>query len=104
MKIRILRNSFIFLALTNIASGQYTYGLKECIGIGLEKNFSILIAKNTEVIAGNNYSLGNAGYLPKLDVTGRYSGTLNNTEQNYTDGSTSSASGSHQRLCMRRVS
>ena len=95
MKIRILRNSFIFLALTNIASGQYTYGLKECIGIGLEKNFSILIAKNTEVIAGNNYSLGNAGYLPKLDVTGRYSGTLNNTEQNYTDGSTSSASGSH---------
>jgi len=95
MKIRIFRNSFILLALTNIASGQYTYGLKECIGIGLEKNFSILIAKNTEVIAGNNYSLGNAGYLPKLDVTGRYSGTLNNTEQNYTDGSTSSASGSH---------
>jgi outer membrane protein TolC len=30
--------------------------------------------------------LGNAGYLPTLDLTGRYSGTLNNTTQNLTDG------------------
>ena len=31
---------------------------------GLERNFSILIAKNDETISKNNYTLGNAGFLP----------------------------------------
>jgi outer membrane protein TolC len=62
------------------------YGLKDCISIGLERNFSILIAKNDETISKNNYTLGNAGFLPKIDLTGNSSGSVNNSTTNNTDG------------------
>jgi len=86
MKIRFL---ILSLALfINISSGkaQKVYSLTDCIGIGLERNFSILVARNSETIAKNNYTLGNAGYLPSLDLSSRYSGTINNTTQNLNDG------------------
>ena len=66
--------------------GQNVYGLKDCISIGLERNFSILIAKNDETISKNNFTLGNAGLLPSIDLTGQHSGTLNNSTLNLTDG------------------
>jgi outer membrane protein TolC len=69
------------------------YGVKECISIGLERNFSILIAKNDETIAKNNFTLGNAGFLPTLDLTGRNTGTLNNSKINLTDGTQTSSTG-----------
>ena len=62
------------------------YGLKDCISIGLERNFSILIAKNDETISKNNFTLGNAGLLPSIDLSGQHSGTLNNSTLNLTDG------------------
>jgi outer membrane protein, adhesin transport system len=68
------------------SQAQIVYGLKECISIGLERNFSILIARNDETISKNNYSLGNAGLLPAVDLTGQHSGTLNNSTLNLTDG------------------
>jgi adhesin transport system outer membrane protein len=87
MKMKFLSISFIIYILNLIPSeGQIVYGLKECIGIGLEKNFSILVAKNSETVSTNNFTLGNAGYLPALDLSSRYSGTLNNTTQNLTAG------------------
>ena len=54
-------------------NGQVIYNLKDCIGTGLEKNYSILLSKNNEAIAKNNYTPGNAGFLPSLDLTGRSS-------------------------------
>ena len=80
------------LTITN-ASGQNVLGLKECISIGLERNFSILIARNNEVISKNNYTLGNAGFLPTVDLTGRHTGTVTNTTSNLTDGSSTSSGG-----------
>ncbi len=59
----------------------------------LERNFSILVAKNNETISKNNYTLGNAGFLPSIDLSGRYSGTLNNTTLNMTDGTQTSTNG-----------
>lgn len=87
MKIKFLSlNLLLFVSLSS-AYGQIVYGLKDCIRTGLENNFSILVARNNEEISRNNYSPGNAGYLPSLDLNGRYGGTLNNTTQNMTDGS-----------------
>ncbi len=86
MKMRLLTFSIIIVFSLLRAEGQVVYGLKDCIGIGLEKNFSILVARNSETVASNNYTLGNAGYLPSLDLSSRYSGTLNNTTQNLTAG------------------
>jgi len=86
MKIRFLSLSIIFFSSILSLKGQVVYGLKECISLGLERNFSILVARNSEIISNNNYSIGNAGYLPTLDLSSRYSGTLNNTTQNLSAG------------------
>lgn len=75
------------------AQGQNVYGVKDCISIGLERNFSILIAKNDEIIAKNNYTPGNAGFLPKIDLIGNSSGTVNNSTMNNTDGTKSVSNG-----------
>lgn len=86
MKIRYLYLSLLLIIFIPAAEAQKVYGLNEVIGIGLERNFSILIARNSETIAKNNYTLGNAGYLPSLDLSSRYGGTLNNTTQNLRTG------------------
>jgi outer membrane protein TolC len=76
-------SAFLFVPLPS----QETYDLKRCIATGLERNFSIVIARNTEDIAVNNYTLGNAGFLPTLDFSSRYGGTVNSTSQSLADGS-----------------
>jgi adhesin transport system outer membrane protein len=86
MKIRFLYLSLLILISFPAAEAQKVYSLNDCIGIGLEKNFSILIARNSETISTNNYTLGNAGFLPTLDLSSRYNGTLNNTTQNLAAG------------------
>ena len=93
MKMRFLFLSIIIFPTLIPINGQIVYGLKECIGIGLERNFSILVARNNETIASNNFTRGNAGYLPSLDLSSRYSGTLNNTTQNLTAGGQSITNG-----------
>jgi len=76
----------VILFLTIPLQGQTVYRLKDCIAIGLDKNFSILIAKNSEIISKNNFTPGNAGFLPSVDLNGRHTGTFNNTTQKFTDG------------------
>jgi len=93
MKVRLLAlNILIFNAFGSIQA-QTVYDLKGCIKTGLERNFSILITRNNEVIAKNNYSLGNAGFLPSIDLTGRHSGTLEDVTKNLTDGTQSVTNG-----------
>ncbi len=84
---RLFPLSLVAFILSIPAMGQVNYSLKDCINTGLENNFSLLITRNSEEIADNNFTLGNAGFLPSLDLSGRHSGTLNNITQNYTDGS-----------------
>jgi len=75
------------------AQGQVVYNLTECITVGLERNFSLLVARNSETIARNNYTPGNAGFLPSISLSSRYSGTFNNVTQNLTDGTQNVSSG-----------
>jgi len=57
----------LFLLLITLNSNaQDYYSFKQCLQIGLENNYSIKIAKNEEVIDENNFSLGNAGFLPYI--------------------------------------
>ena len=84
MKIKFLSINFSLLLIFSAASGQdVIYNLNECIRIGLERNFSLLIARNSETIAKNNYTIGNAGFLPTLDLTGRHNGSVNDIERNF---------------------
>jgi outer membrane protein TolC len=85
---------FILISFQNISS-QEIYDLSQCVISGLENNFSLKIAKTQEQITENNYTLGNAGYLPTITTTNRFGGNLNNTTQKLSDGSKTSSSGVH---------
>jgi outer membrane protein TolC len=60
---------FLVSALTKGQTGNLN--LEEAITIGLKNNFSIQIANNDNKIAGNNNTLGNAGFLPTVGVNGQ---------------------------------
>lgn len=80
--------SAILIVLSYNAFAQDSYNLKRCIEIGLQQNYDIRIIRNEQLIADNNTTLANAGYLPVIDVTTGYSGALNNIEQQLTSGET----------------
>ncbi len=65
---------------------QETFDLKRCLEIGLERNYDIRIVRNEQQIADNDATKGNAGYLPTVDLSAGYSGTLNNVDQHFADG------------------
>ena len=70
------------------AHAQEIYDLKRCLETALEKNYDIRMIRNEQQIAANNATAGNAGLLPSLDLNAGYSGALNNTKLDYTDGTT----------------
>jgi outer membrane protein TolC len=72
--------------------------LKQCIETGLEYNFSIRIIRNEEQITRNNAIPGNAGYLPSLDLSGGFSGSLYNYNYNYSDGTTGKANSNNSEM------
>ncbi|GBU07321.1 membrane protein [Bacteroidales bacterium] len=94
------RFTILLLFLSSLLSAQEVYDLKRCIELGLERNYDIKIVRNNQEIADNNFSIGNAGYLPQLDLDGSYSGSLSDREQKLRDvASVSSNNGVHdQRL------
>ena len=74
---------YIITLITCCAAGNLLaqhHTLKSCLETGLEKNYSIRLVRNQEQISKNNATLGNAGYLPTLDLSAKYSGTVDNTE------------------------
>ena len=82
---------------------QEIFTLNRCITTGLEGNYSIQIAKNREEIASNNFTPGNAGILPVVDVSSNYGGTLNNTHQEFSTDSVSNINGVHNTSAGMRV-
>lgn len=93
--IRKILPLFVLLAAFGRISAQEIFDLKTCITTGLERNFSILVARNDEEVAKANYTKGNAGYLPKITTTNGLNGTLNNINQKLTDGEKASYTGVH---------
>lgn len=86
MKIKLLPLSLLILTGTTYINAQKVYTLNECISTGLERNYSLLITKNSETIAKNNFTPGNAGFLPSVDLSGRHSATYNDITMNMADG------------------
>lgn len=75
------------LAATACAlQAQNIYDLKQCIETGLERNYSIRIIRNEQQVSDNNATPGNAGYLPTVDLNGGFSGSVNNTRNNLSEG------------------
>ena len=78
----------IFFCFGSQAFSQELLTLEKAIEITLNNNFSINIARNESEIAGNNSTIGNAGFLPTIDASGSYIKSSNDTKQEYFDGRT----------------
>ena len=77
------------------SNAQEVKTLQEVLSFGLENNYSIRMARKGQEISDNNFSRGNAGFFPSLDLRTQYSGTRNNTDRDNIDGTTSSMRGVH---------
>ncbi len=75
-----LLSSILVLLTFGTAQGQNHLTLEEAVGIGLEQNYNIQIFENRFEIAANNRSLGNAGFLPSLELTGSRSESVEDSE------------------------
>ncbi len=69
---RLLTIGILLLVLNSFqAKSQIVrLSLEDAITKGLEKNYSIRISKNNNEIAKNNNTLGNAGLLPSVGISG----------------------------------
>lgn len=86
----------ICIAFTVVpAEAQQVFSLDDCIQTGLERNYSIRIIRNEQQISDNNATPGNAGYLPTVDLSSGFSGTLNNNNNKLSDGTTEKTNGIH---------
>lgn len=85
----------IILAVSSYlgVQAQDVYSLRECIETGLERNYSIRIIRNEQQISDNNATPGNAGYLPTVDMSGGFSGSVNNNRNMLMDGTTEKQNG-----------
>lgn len=83
----------LFLCTQTTYSQVENLTLRRAIELGLRNNYNILIARNNADVAGNNASLGNAGFLPTLDVTGSGTKTIFDTRQEFANGDVSDRDG-----------
>lgn len=81
MKKFILLSIIVLCCLPSVMQAQKesVLTLRSCLRYGLENNYSLRITRNEEQVSKNNATLGNAGYLPTIDFTAGYKGTLDNT-------------------------
>ncbi len=89
----MLRNKLagLFLAVVLLLTAwpvmaQDSLSVEQAIEIALKNNFDILLANNDAEIAARNNTIGNAGMLPRINGTVADNYTLNNLNQQFTNG------------------
>lgn len=75
--------SFIVIGSINAQEVPETLTIEDAVGLALENNFDIKIAKNNKSIGENNATLGNAGFLPTVSLTGGYNYSVNDTRTEF---------------------
>lgn len=76
----------LFFLCGNLLAQQLDFG--QALELTLRNNYGINISRNDLETAGNNNTLGNAGFLPTLDADGQYDYGARNTNITFFDGST----------------
>ncbi|CAN5375254.1 TolC family protein [soil metagenome] len=84
----LLAFAILLILIQKPVSAQEVLTLEEAIEIGLEKNYGIQISQNIREQASNNHSLGNAGFLPSLDLNGFRVETIEDSDLEFADGTT----------------
>jgi len=85
--------TLLAMFFTYHAVAQDTLQLSQVIAIGLENNFDIKISEKILDIAENNNTVGNAGFLPTVDLSGTRRYTLENTNQTFANNQEQSRNG-----------
>ena len=62
--------------------------LQKALQVGLNNNYSIILQKNQAQIAKNDNTLGNAGFLPSLDLSATQNNNISTTHQEQFSGQT----------------
>lgn len=86
MKLRNILTIAFMIGISIPTSAQYIYSLQSCLEEGLKNNYSLRVVRNEEEMLHNNVSVAAAGYLPTLDLSAGYSGSLDNSETKKTTG------------------
>jgi outer membrane protein len=68
------------VTLTEKAVSQQVLTLQEAVESGLENNFGIRISQNLQEQASNNFTVGNAGFLPSLELTASRNESIDDSE------------------------
>ncbi|MBS4057427.1 MAG: TolC family protein [Bacteroidales bacterium] len=76
----------LFLCLLKNASSQELLSPEAAISIGLANNFDIRLVRQDAAIASNNFSPGNAGFLPELNLTATQNYSLTDSKQEFLSG------------------
>jgi outer membrane protein len=76
----------IFSAFSLILNAQDTLSLMQAIELGLENNYGIQLQKNDWQVAQNNNAIGNAGFLPSVDLEVSGSGSESTSNAKYLSG------------------
>ncbi len=81
------------LLFVNTTSAQSVLTLEEAVQIGLENNYGLQISRNLQEQADNNLTLGNAGFLPSIDLTAGRTERIEDSEFRSADGTGSTNEG-----------
>ncbi len=82
----IYKLCFFILAISTKVLAQDLLTVEDAIKIGLEKNYSILIVKNSQEIAKAQNNFGNAGMSPQVSLNGNLNLANVNSHQEFFTG------------------
>jgi len=83
---RPLKYYFIFFAFYNCFHAQEILTVTDAIKLGLEKNYSVLIAKNNSEIVKTQNNIGSSGMSPTVSLNSGLSAASLNSHQEFNTG------------------
>jgi len=88
----------MMLLFASAGVSQELLTLEKAVSIGLANNYGIIMARQSQQIAHNNASPGNAGMLPEVNVNAGYVNGLGNARVQVVTGSELDNSSAHSSL------
>lgn len=76
----------LVLSLPVNVFSQDSLSLKNVLAVGLEKNLSLIIARNNEKISANNLSYAKYAFLPTANANGRKNNSIVDSRQEFASG------------------